>query len=128
MPLPPDASDSQILDLVRAWADSLATEDYAGALALVDARPHWTPELLRTVITNYGSVEPMRDGSTYRVTPIDTAHGGPAPRHEVARAGGRISVWFDLPLNGEWSDLTATFDVVRRNDGLSLVLDDVHVM
>src|SRR5688572_13674540 len=117
MPLPPDASDSQILAAVRLWADMLAAADYAGALAMVDARPHWTPELLRTVISNYGSVEPMRDGSTYRVTPPGTAHGGPTPRHGVERHGDRVSVWFNLPLNGEWSDLTATFDVVRRDGG-----------
>jgi hypothetical protein len=128
MTLPPDASDSEILDAVRAWADALAAEDYAGALTLVDAGPDWTPELLCTVITNYGSVEPMRDGSTYRVTPLRTAHGGSAPRHRVDRDGERTWICFDLPLNGEWSDLTATFDVVRRNDGLSLVLDDVHVL
>ncbi|HEY1341314.1 MAG TPA: hypothetical protein VGF59_27580 [Bryobacteraceae bacterium] len=128
MRLPPDAADSQILDAVRAWVVALAAEDYAGALVLVEAGPHWTPELLRTVIANYGSIEPMRDGSTYRVTPPGSARGGPPPRHAVARAGDRISVWFDLPLNGEWSDLTATFDVVRRHGGLVLVLDDVHVM
>jgi len=128
MHLPSDASDSQILDAVRAWANALAAEDYAGALKMIDARPHWTPELLRTVITNCGSVEPLRDGSTHRVTPTGTAPGGPAPRHEVDHAGDRISVWFDLPLDGEWSDLTATFDVVRRDGGLILVLDDVHVM
>src|SRR5688572_9330202 len=103
MLLPPDASDSQILDAVRAWADALAREDYAGALALVGARPDWTPRLLRDLITNYGSVEPMRDGTTYRVTPLNVAHGGPAPRHEVTRDGDRIWVSFDLPLNGEWS-------------------------
>ena len=50
MILPLDAPDLQILDAVRAWAETLAAEDYAGALAMVDARPHWTPELLRTVI------------------------------------------------------------------------------
>jgi hypothetical protein len=128
MPLPRNASDSQILDAVRAWADALAAEDYAGALALVDALPHWTPELLQTVVTNYGSVDAMRDGSTYRVTPLDAARGGPSPRHEVDRDGDRISVWFDLPLNGAWSDLTATFDVVRRDGGLVPVLEDVTVM
>ncbi len=73
MLLPQDASDSQILDAVRAWVDALAAGDYAAAVALVDARPHWTPELLRTVVTTYGSVEPARDETTYRVTPVGTA-------------------------------------------------------
>lgn len=128
MPLPLNATDAQILDAVRQWAAALAAEDYAGALAMVEARSHWTPELLRTVITHYGSVEPMRDGSTYRVTSLSAAQGGPSPRHEVDRDDDRISVWFDLPLNGQWSDLTATFDVVPRNGQLVLVLDDVTVM
>ncbi len=128
MLLPLNASDSQILDAVQDWAACLVAENYGEALALIDARPHWTPELLRTVITNYGSIEPMRDGSKYRVTPLSTAHGGPTPRHEVDRAHDRISVWYDLPLNGEWSDLTAIFDVIKKENVLSLMLVDVHVM
>ena len=125
--LPVNASDDQILSAVRAWAALLAAEDYDAAFALVECRPHWTPELLHTVIRNYGSIDPMRDGSTYRVTPLVTAEGGPTPRHRVDRLGDRVSVWFDLPLNGEWSDLTATFDLEPRDEKLSLFLDDIHV-
>lgn len=125
--LPENASDAEILNAVRAWAALLAAEEYAAAFALVECRPHWTPELLRTVIRNYGFVEPMGDGSTYRVTPLESASGGPTPLHEVDRSDGRISVWFDLPLNGEWSDLTATFDLEPRDGKLALVLDHIHV-
>ena len=92
----------------------------------------WTPELIATVIRNYGSVEPMRDGSTYKVTPLETASGGPRPTHEVDRWGpdrGLVGeVWFDLPLNGKWSDLTATLGIRRDDDVLSLELHDIHVM
>jgi hypothetical protein len=33
---------------------------------------------------------------------------------------------FTLPLNDEWSDVTAMFDIVEE-DG-ALVLDDIHVL
>lgn len=34
---------------------------------------------------------------------------------------------FDLPLNGEWSDLTAQFEVVAVSNGWTLLLRDLHV-
>ena len=59
------------------------------------------------------------------------------PRHEVdrwesprRREGGEEAlgeVWFDLPLDGEWSDLTATFEVRRGEAGMWLVLREIHV-
>jgi hypothetical protein len=35
---------------------------------------------------------------------------------------------YDLPLNGEWSDLTAQFEFLRRSDGYAVVLHDIHVL
>jgi hypothetical protein len=36
-------------------------------------------------------------------------------------------VWLDLPLDGEWSDLTAIFDMLEDRDELVLLLNDIHV-
>jgi hypothetical protein len=38
--------------------------------------------------------------------------------------------WFDhaVPLNGEWSDLTAQFEFKRRPDGFAVILHDLHVL
>ena len=36
-------------------------------------------------------------------------------------------VWCDLPLNGAWSDLTATFSVQQRIGHAVLVLQQIHV-
>jgi len=127
--LPKSASDGDILDLIRRWVELLAGGRYAEALQLLDARSHWTPELLERVIRNYGSPDPTADGSTYRVTSLATATDDLRPRHEIERySSGRASVLFDLPLNGRWSDLTACFDVEEGPTGLRLVLDDVHVL
>jgi hypothetical protein len=35
---------------------------------------------------------------------------------------------YDLPLNGTWSDVTASFDIIETEEGLALALDDVHVL
>ncbi len=138
--LPINASDEQLLELVRSWATLLANEDYRAAFELTDHDPYyrWTPELIQTVVQNYGSVEPLVDRAMFKVSPLDSAVGGPTPRQEVQRfenprrlGGERLpvlgNIWFDLPLNGEWSDLTATFEIQESEDGVSLVLNDIHV-
>ncbi len=37
------------------------------------------------------------------------------------------SVDFAIPINGEWSELVAFFDVVTVPDGLALTLRDAYV-
>ncbi|MFT4182942.1 MAG: hypothetical protein QM636_13610 [Rhizobium sp.] len=133
-----DASDEEILSAVRQWCDVMAAEDYDRALAMVEA-PDWTAGLLREVVTAYEA--PQTSEKTNKVTSLATARyrpgdepvNNPWPRHIVDRSASLdgaedISVWFDLPLDGYWSDLTATFDLKREGDALLLSLDDIHVM
>jgi hypothetical protein len=42
--------------------------------------------------------------------------------------GSGYSVEHDVPLNGEWSDLTAQFEFLRFSKGYAVVLHDLHVM
>ena len=35
---------------------------------------------------------------------------------------------YDLPLNGEWSDLTAQFEFHKKPNGYAVVLHDLHVL
>jgi hypothetical protein len=132
-----NVADEEILNLVRQWCSFLAEEQYQKAYDLCSHPPdeHWSSTLIETVISNYGSVEPRRDGKRFKVTSLETATGNLIPTHEVdrfenpTRADDVIGIiWFDLPLNGEWSDLTATFDIKKLGDNLVLVLDDIHVM
>lgn len=136
--LPASATDEQILQIARDWAEALAHDDYQAAFEMTAHDPYykWTPDLMRTVIQNYGSIDPLADGAICRVTPLDTAKGGPIPRHVVERRPGSAdtqgthqigSIMFDLPLDGEWSDLTATFGIQSSDDTLHLVLNEIHV-
>lgn len=130
------AEAQEILDVVREWAAALADERFDEAMALLRPSDQWSPATVQTWIRNYGWHEPPADGSIYRVTDMATASGatGSFPRHEVDRldrpaTDGRVaSVWFDLPLNGRWSDLTATFVVRQLDESLVLELADLHVM
>jgi len=134
MRLPQVATDEEILTLVRQWVELLAHGNYEAAYDITGHEPYyqWTPELIRQVIEGYGLPEPHPAGP-FRITSLASAKGGPEPRHcverfETARDDGRIGhVLFDLPLNGEWSDMTATFGVYRYEDSVVLSLNEIHV-
>lgn len=127
--LPSASSDLEILAFVDRWAALLERENYQAAFEFTDHVPgsSWTADLIRDVIKAYG--EP---GSNNRVTVV----GRPtdiAQRKEVVRRHNEERsyvgyVWYDLNLNGLASDLTATFDLIDTKHGLSIQLNDIHVM
>jgi len=123
--------------------DLLAQERYAEALDMVGHDPTlgWTPELLKDVINGYGLPWTEVGGTLHvvsdrRITEaIETRryekvdlYAKPLPiQHRIPRWSFVGSAWFDLPLDGHWSDLTATFDVVRAVDHSILELNEVQV-
>ncbi|WP_219135719.1 hypothetical protein [Janthinobacterium sp. UMAB-60] len=134
MHLPAAPGDTRILDIIDAWIADLARGDYACAHARTahDAYYGWTPALLRAVIEGYGSPEAYADGRVYRVTPAALAGGAPHERcveRPDGQDGGIViaEVRHSLPLNGAWSDLTATFRVEGAASGATLVLQEIHV-
>ena len=132
MTLGDNPTDGEILALVELWIDDLAREDYATAYARTAHDPYyqWTPELMRAVVAGYGSPEPHRSGTVFRVTPRDTAVGQPHYRtvdRDAVSPPAFAEAWHDLPLNGEWSDLTATFRVEPGVVGSTIVLEEIHV-
>ncbi|MGE0494211.1 MAG: hypothetical protein AB7S38_33680 [Vulcanimicrobiota bacterium] len=132
-----NATDAQIVEAVEQWVRLLAAGDYRGAFELTDHGPddHLTPEVIRTLIRNYGSIEPMKDGSVYRVTePREAVVVDVTPRPQIERFSDGPPdylgyVHYDLPLNGRWSDLTAVFTLTLAECGaLTLALDEIHVL
>jgi len=140
--LPADASDDEILEVCREWVDLVAAGRFADAIDLLhvpsryDASQHWTTGSLQTYIGNYGSWEPLTDGRVVRITPLRTARipvdrPNFRPHADVVRlAGDRAagSVELDLPLDGDWSDLTAQFEFEPVGGGIGLSLYDLHVL
>ena len=85
---------------------------------------------MRLVVQGYGLPEPHRSGDVFVVTSRASALGGPPQRvveREIVPPDSLAEVWYDLPLNGRWSDLTATFRVELRTNGSAVVLQEIHV-
>jgi hypothetical protein len=137
-----DADDDEILAVCREWVDLVAAGRFRDAIDMLyipasyDPSQHWTPESLQTYIGNYGSWDPLADGSVVRVTPIETARipadaPGRQPHANVVRPSSDPragSVDLDVPLDGEWSDLTAQFEFAPVDGGIGISLYDLHVL
>jgi hypothetical protein len=138
--LPLDCPDADILAVARRWTERLVAEDYVGAWDMLLHRPKevWapTPDVLRARIVNYGSPDPIPGEPVCVVTLIEAAAGSPwrwLPSLKRERSGnpnrpdvrGRLE--WQLPLNGAWSDLVASFDLVDAGGELAFVLAALRV-
>ena len=139
--VPRDASDQQVLDIVRGWIDVLAKEDYEGVFAeLGYAVSFGEPggECIRKAIKRYRSPEYYSGIEDFVVTDWRKALGGnPSPNcsvrwfkpNDIGGVGIRGVVSFDLPLNGRWSDLTADFVFFQNknlSEGYPLCLEEIQ--
>ena len=88
---------------------------------------HWTPDLIRFAIKNYGDASPTQK-VTVEGKPTDISQRKDVSRYDQARRGHIGEVWYDLNIDGLASDLTATFGIYSLSNGLILKLNDIHVM
>lgn len=131
---PRTACDESFLTSVQKWVELLGEERFLDAFKLTahDSYYSWTPDLIRSVIAGYGLPHEPGDHE-YRVSKISETKNG-VSRWEVERwhdaePSNRIGlVSINLPLDGEWSDLTATFEILQDNNYLILVLNEIHVL
>lgn len=125
-------TDNEILSFIEHWIELLADGHYEAAHQHTGHDPYfgWTPELIEAVVHGYGLPESHPSGEVFMVTPIAEAQGGP-PQRQIERydipSGVLAEVFHSLPLNGEWSDLSATFNVIPANGGANVILQEIHV-
>jgi hypothetical protein len=138
--IPHNATDEEILTIVRQWIDVFASEDYAKIFAKLgySMSPYFNcsgDEAIRQEIKNYRSPELYPGVTDFKVTDWRLAQGGNLiPKQNIVRfkrnniklAG---AIQFDLPMNGKWSDLQADFvlfdDGEFRNDSI-LILEEIQ--
>ena len=131
MTLGPNPPDDEVLAFVARWIELLAAGDFDAAWATTEHDPYygWTPELMRRTIEGFGHPEPHPSGRRFRVTPPADATG--KLHWSVDREGMRppiiARVAHDLPLDGEWSDLSVTFRIESRGESSIPVLEEIHV-
>lgn len=133
-----DSTDDEIIDAVRAFVELLAEEKYSEAYEKFLPAPdqQLTLEVIKSLIEGYGFAEPVEenDEPPLRVTSLrEMTEPEPTGRQQIdwfSAKDDRIlgAVHYDLPINGEWSDLTAIFDIIKAQDGIALSLYDIHVL
>ena len=126
------ATDKEILSFIESWVSDLENENYEAAYNKTSHDPYynWSPELIEKVINGYGLPDPHPNGKVYKVTSIQKAKGAGAKK-EIDREASEGNIigyaYYDLPLNGEWSDLTASFRLEKRKNTIVLILEEIHV-
>jgi hypothetical protein len=137
--VPESATDAEIIAAAEEWLRLLEREDYDTAAAEIDSPPGgvWTAEILRQCVNNHR----YSDRNDHRVTLTGVSREEDVAVRVFVRIqcrdvdrwpepndGGELhDVWYDLYLDGELSDLTATFRLVRVPLGLALRLYDICV-
>jgi hypothetical protein len=137
--IPHQATDEEILTIVRQWIDVLASEDYAKVFAELGylMSPYFDcsgGEAICQEIKKYRSPEFYPDVTDFKVTDWRTARGGNlkptkyVKRYKPSSLKMMGAIGFDLPLNGKWSDLTADFvffDNEKFPEGYVLCLEQI---
>jgi hypothetical protein len=136
--VPRKASNAAVLGIVKDWVEVLARQDYQAvfeSLGYLISFGDPSADSIRNAIRHYRSPEYYPGVSTFVVTDWRTARGGnPEPKSTVTwfktnSVGMVAAVAFDLPLNGQWSDLTADFVMFegeKPDGGHSLRLEEIH--
>ena len=114
-------------ELVFRWFALLAQGQTAEAMALID-EPNsygvkWGPEQLSSALKSYGG-----NGVLPLVTPPSSASGQQQAGLIALADRSGYAYDHDFPLNGQWSDLTAQFEFLKRPNGFAVVLQDIHVL
>jgi hypothetical protein len=137
-----NASDEAIIDLIDQWVELLEQEKFEEALIFLETEPFWTADLIKEIISEYGSAVNDRVTLYNNGTRLDgdgRIHVAEQRKevewYDEERAKdvswsdkSRGDVWYDLNVNGMVSDLTATFDLERRDGRIHVILQDIHVM
>jgi hypothetical protein len=128
-PLPATVTDPELIAFVDRWATLLEREDYEAAFAFTDhiREMRWTPALVREVIKAYADADPDQRVTVDGV-PTDVCQRKNVNRWPTNAQGCFGEIWYDLNVDGKASDLTATFDLRWTEGGVTVHLNDIHVM
>ena len=121
---------------VRSWFKLIALGRWNEAFGQIDLPPNfgeaYTPDRFRYEVekdhfhpgTRFGSKHP--EGIIY--SDPDTLEGDGRPHLYQRKDRSTYEFDFDLPLNGEWSDLTAGFEFIDAGSVFKVRLDWLHVL
>ena len=129
-----DDPERTLLDFVESWFRLLARGEWDKALHQID-RPNsygirWSRESIVTLVNETFNAESrfVREFGTPFFS--DPAQAAGTSRHSFGTSNdGGFWLDYDVPLGGQFSDLTAQFEFLpSTGSSLLVVLHDLHVM
>ena len=134
--IPRPSDSNELLSFVRDWFHLISVDRWEEACASID-RPNcygiiWTPALIREAIDLAfppGCIFRSQHPEALQITePLSASGRAYGDVIEMDTPPG-YSVELSVPLNGEWSDLTAQFEFMHHSDDTLLVcLHGLHVL
>lgn len=123
----------KLIAFARTWFTLLAQADWDTALSMLD-EPNsygmrWTRKTITKLLNDTFGPE-TRFAAEFgmpKFSDPDSAAGHPQHSFGELKVGG---FWLHhaVPLNGEFSDLTAQFEFHPRQGGYAAILHDLHVL
>jgi len=84
----------------------------------------WSAESIKKVLADY-----VGNGVTFSITDPDKIEGDGRPNLIMFNGLQGFAFDLDLPINGEWSDLTVQFEFIKKTKGYyAVILQDIHVL
>ena len=126
--IPPSTDEPAVTftRFTREWFRLLARGAFADAASRLDEPnsygERWSADQIREALRDYARTEAVQ------VSDPDTLAGDGRSSLVEFDDGRGYSFEHDVPLRGEWSDLTAQFEFLRRPQGYAVVLHDIHVL
>ena len=115
-------------EFIRNWICLLSMGMFEEALKLIDDPNNygikWSAESIKKVLADY-----VGNGVTFSITDPDKIEGDGRPNLIMFNGLQGFAFDLDLPINGEWSDLTVQFEFIKKTKGYyAVILQDIHVL
>ncbi len=122
----PDKVSQQATIFVRNWIKLLSEGKLNEALSQIDEPNQygirWTALEFLKVMSEFCH------GKKYQINNPDSLTGDGRASLVVFKDGSGYSFDYDLPLNGDWSDLTLQFEFRKRTQDYAIILHDIHTL
>ena len=118
---------STFVGFTREWLGLLSRGEFKRASEMIDSANsyglRWGSDEIEAALRKYvgGTRVP-------RVTDPSELPGDGRPDFGEFEDGSGFWLDYDIPLEGEWSDLTVQFEFLREGTGFAVVLHDIHVL
>jgi hypothetical protein len=113
---------------VRNWIRLLSMGKFEEAIKQIDAPNSygvdWSTESIQRVLQDY-----VGEDAAFSVTDPNEMEGDGRPNLIMFDGLQGFAFDYNLPIDGNWSDLTVQFEFIKKSKGYySVILHDIHVL